>query len=136
MECCNDSNYDYHFITKEVEEEFQGKFDCLRENIEKFIPFFVPMKQENENSKTITCKKKFIDSVRFMASPLSILADNLVKKLHKGKCKKCKCHLEYVTINDRLLVFRCADSNNSYGKKLDEDFSERSGNAYRFCDRY
>ena len=32
--------YDYYFTIKELAEEFQGKFKCLRENTEKYITFF------------------------------------------------------------------------------------------------
>ena len=28
----NSSNYDYHFVIKELANKFEGKFDCLREN--------------------------------------------------------------------------------------------------------
>ena len=31
----NSSNYDYHFIIKELANEFEGKFECLGENTEK-----------------------------------------------------------------------------------------------------
>ena len=37
------SNYDYHFIIKELAEEFEGKFECLGENNEKYITFSVPI---------------------------------------------------------------------------------------------
>ena len=33
----NESNYDYHFIIKEVAEEFEKQFTCLGENTEKCI---------------------------------------------------------------------------------------------------
>ena len=33
----NRSNYDYHFIIKEVAEEFKRQFNCLVENTEKCI---------------------------------------------------------------------------------------------------
>ena len=32
----NGSKYDYHFIFKEVAEEFEGQFECLGENTEKY----------------------------------------------------------------------------------------------------
>ena len=38
----NGSTYDYHFITKELAKEFEGQFECLGENIEKYITFPVP----------------------------------------------------------------------------------------------
>ena len=50
------------------------------ENTEKYITFSVPIKKELGNSKTITCKIKFIDSFRFMASPLSNLVDIIYQK--------------------------------------------------------
>ena len=36
----NASTYDYHFIIKELAEEFEEKFECLGENTEKIYPFF------------------------------------------------------------------------------------------------
>ena len=58
----NGSKYDYHFIIKELAEEFKGQFECLGENTEKYITFSVPIKKENEDGKTITYKIKFIDT--------------------------------------------------------------------------
>ena len=36
---------DYHFIIKEVPKEFDGQFECLGENTEKYITFSVPIKK-------------------------------------------------------------------------------------------
>ena len=41
----NGSTYDYHFIIKELAEEFEGEFECLGENTEKCITFSVPIKK-------------------------------------------------------------------------------------------
>ena len=35
----NGSTYDYHFIIKELAKEFEGEFECLRENTEKYVTF-------------------------------------------------------------------------------------------------
>ena len=35
----NRSNYDYHFIIKELAEEFERQFECLGENKEKYVAF-------------------------------------------------------------------------------------------------
>ena len=43
----NGSTYDYHFIIKELSEEFK----CLGENTEKYITFSVPIKKEVDNCK-------------------------------------------------------------------------------------
>ena len=63
----NGQKYDYHFIVKELVEEFKGEFECLDENTEKYISFSVPIKKEHDDiNKTITYKIKFIDTCRFM----------------------------------------------------------------------
>ena len=59
----NGSTYDYHFIKRELVSEFEGNFECLRENTEKYITFSAPIKKRIENKDIdITCKIKFIDS--------------------------------------------------------------------------
>ena len=45
----NSSTYDYHFIIKELVREFEGNFECLGENTEKFITFLVPIKKKIKN---------------------------------------------------------------------------------------
>ena len=73
----NGSIYDYHFIIKELVEEFKGNFECLGENTGKYITFSVPIKKKIENKDLeVTYKIKFIDSYRFMSSSLSKLVDN------------------------------------------------------------
>ena len=42
----NGSNYDYYFIIKELVRDFEGKFECLGENTEKYRSFSVPIKKE------------------------------------------------------------------------------------------
>ena len=42
----NGSTYDYHFIIKELPCEFDGNFECLGENTEKYITFSVPIKKK------------------------------------------------------------------------------------------
>ena len=86
----NGSKYDYHFIIKEIVEEFKDKFECLGENREKNITFSVPIKKErnNDNNKTITYKIKFIDTYTLMQSKLSDLVDNL-SEINNKDCKTC-----------------------------------------------
>ena len=45
----NGSTYDYHFIIKQLAKEFDGQFECLGENTEKYITFSVPIKKEIDN---------------------------------------------------------------------------------------
>ena len=91
----NGSTYDYHFIIKELVKEFEGNFDCLGENTEKYVTFSVPLKKkiENKNLET-TYKIKFIDSFIFMSSSLSKLVDNLSEGIHNNKCAGCKSNLD------------------------------------------
>ena len=55
----NGSTYDYHFIIKELAEEFKGQFKCLGENTEKYITFSVlstfsfSIEKELDNGKSI-----------------------------------------------------------------------------------
>ena len=81
----NGSNYDYHFIIKELAQEFQKQFTCLGENTEKYITFTVPIEKEvtridkngEEITKNISPILRFIDSARFTAGSLSNLANKL-----------------------------------------------------------
>ena len=82
----NGSTYDYHFIIKQLAEEFEGEFKCLGENTEKYITFSVPL--EKEGSKIIIYNLMFIDSYRFKSTSLSNLVDNL-SGMYDKECKKC-----------------------------------------------
>ena len=44
------SNYDYHFIMKELASEFKSQFECFGENIEKYETFSVPKEKQNQKS--------------------------------------------------------------------------------------
>ena len=142
----NVSTYDYHFIIKNLAEEFEKEFECLGENTEKYITFSVPIKKEitrkdnNGNDKIIkiSCKIKFIDSYRFMSTSLSKLIDNLSEDLHNDECKDCKSYLDYVTIKDNQksctqLIFRCFSNKKNYEKDFNKELIQRFANIYEFC---
>ena len=62
----NGSTYNYHFTIKELAKEFEGNFECLGENTEKYITFSVPIKRKIDNKNLeITYKIKFIDSYSY-----------------------------------------------------------------------
>ena len=90
----NGSTYDSHFIIKELACEFEGNFEYLGVNTEKYITFSVPIKKRIDN--------KNIDSFRFMATSLSKLVDNFTDNIHNDKCIKCKSNLCFVrAINEK-----------------------------------
>ena len=131
----NGSTYDYHFIIKELVEEFKGNFECLGEHTEKYITFSVPIKKKIENKDMeITYKVKFIDSFRFMATSLSKLVDNLTKGIHTNKCLDCNSCLDYVRItkNEKLLL-KCFNCDIHYKKKFNKDLIKNFKNTYSFC---
>ena len=138
----NGSNYDYHFIIKQLVEEFKTQFTCLGKKTEKYITFTASIEKEvtrtdkigEEIQKNISYILQFIDSARFIASSLSNLANYLSEGIHKIKCKfghydkkcatcriKCKyryCFLKYTNFKDDLIESICLCCNNNYQKKL------------------
>ena len=79
----NGSTYDYYFIINELAKEFQGEFECLAENTEKYTTFSVPIKKELDDGKTVTYKLKFVDRFRFMSSSLSSHVNDLSEHYNK-----------------------------------------------------
>ena len=122
----NGSTYDYHFIIRELVKEYEGNFECLGENTEKYITFSVPIKKRIENKDMeITYKIKFIDSFRFMATSLSKLVDNLTEGIHSDKCINCKSDISYMKVIDETLIFRCFNCKRNYKKEINKELIER-----------
>ena len=134
----NGSTYDYHFIIKELVKEFEGNFDCLGENTEKYITFSVPLKKKLENKNLeITYKIKFIDSFRFMSSSLYKLVDNLSEGIHNNKRADCKSNLDYIKTTaehkNEKLILECYNCKQRYRKKFNKDLIKNFKNTYNFC---
>ena len=130
----NGSTYDYHFIIKELVKEFEGNFDCLGENTEKYITFSVPLKQKIENKNIeITYRIKFIDSFRFMSSSLSKLVNNLSEGIHNNKCADCKSNLDYIKTKNEKLILECYNCKQHYRKKFNKELIKRFASTYEFC---
>ena len=111
----NGSTYDYHFIIKELVKDFNGNFECLGENTEKYITFSVPIKKKIENKDIeITYKLKFIVSYKFMAMPLSRLIDNLSEGIHNNECVDCESNLDYIKTKNEKLIFKCFNCKQYY----------------------
>ena len=130
----NGSTYDYHFIVKELVKEFNGNFECLGENTEKYITLSVPIKKKIENKDLeITYKIKFIDSYRFMASSLSKLVDNLSEGIHNNKCVNCNYCLDYIKTKNEKLILECYNCKQRYRKKFNKELIKRFASTYSFC---
>ena len=129
----NGSTYDYHSIIKELVKEFEGNFDCLGENTEKYITFSVPLKKKIENKNLeITYKIKFIDSFRFMSSSLSKLVNNLSEGIHNNKCADCKSNLDYIKTKNEKLILECYNCKQRYKKKFNKELIKRFTSTYEF----
>ena len=134
----NGSIYDYHFIIKEVVKEFEGNFECLGQNTEKYITFSVPIKKKIENKDfEITYKIKFVESYRFMASSLSKLVDNLSEGIHNNKCSDCGSNLDYIKTTaerkNKKLILECYNCKQRYKKKFNKELIKRFASTYSFC---
>ena len=132
----NGSTYDYHFIIKQLAKKFKGKFECSGENTEKYITFLVPLKKENDNSKKITYRLKFIDSYRFMSTSLSSLVDNLSGVYDKEfkKCMERKKNSEFIEFKNDRLNYKCKECKKSYTKVTNESVKDFP-TSYKFCNR-
>ena len=84
----NWSNYEYHFIIKELAEEIEGRFTCLRENTEKYLTFSITVekkvtrtvKKDNKWQKPYLTNHNLL--IRFMASSSSNPINNLAEEIH------------------------------------------------------
>ena len=131
----NGSTYDYYFIIKQLAENFKGQYECLGENREKYTTFAVQIKQD-DNSKKITYKLKFIHSYRFMNSKLSDLVDNL-SDINKKEClecmrKKIKSECEFIGFKDDRLHYRCKKCKKRCTKSKN-GLIKKFPRIYKFC---
>ena len=98
----------------------------LRREYRKIYYFF---SKELDNSKTITCKLKFIDIFRFMLTSLSGLVGNLSDRFHCDKCIDSNSSLEYMITRDDQLKFRYFEFKNSYYKDFNTGLINRFANT-------
>ena len=132
----NGSTYDYHFIIKELVKEFDGNFEYLGENTEKYITFSVPIKKKIENKDIeITYKINFIDSYKFMSMPLSKLIDNLFEGIHNNKCADCESGLDYIKTKNEKLIFKCFNCKQYYEKDFNKELTKRFASTCEFCNK-
>ena len=117
--------------------EFDGNFECLGENTEKYITFSVPIKKKIENKDTeITYKIKFIDSYSFMSISLSKPIDSLSEGIHNNKCADCKSCLDYVrSTKNQKLILKCFNCETYYRRKFNKELIKRFASTYEFSNK-
>ena len=60
-----------------------------------------------------------------MTRSLSNLVDDFVDGIHKIKCKDCDCLLEYKSVNESLIKYKCLSCNKNYSNKIDENLKKQ-----------
>ena len=70
-----------------------------------------------------------------MSSSLSNLVDNLSEGLHNDKCTDCKSYLDYMSVKNNQLIFRCFNCKKNDKKDFNKLLIKRFANIYEFCDR-
>ena len=106
----------------------------MGENTEKYITFSI---QITNNAKK-TCKLKFIDSCRFMATSLSDLVNNL-SEINNKDCETCmerkiiKSKWDFIEFKNNRLNDKCKEC----GKRCYQSINgliKKFPSVYKFCD--
>ena len=111
-----------------------------RRRNKKYKTLSVPIKKEiteinKKGNKTVEIKSykiKFINTMRFMASSISNLVDNLTEGIHKIKCKNWVCFPEYKSVKGNLIIYKRLPWKKCYSKKLNEKLKEKFKNTFQF----
>ena len=56
-----------------------------------------------------------------MSSSLSDFVDNLSEGLHCDKCIDCKSYLDYMSVKDHQLIFRCFECKKNYKNNFNKE---------------
>ena len=54
--------------------------------------------------------------------------------MRKTKCKDCDCFLEFESVKDNLIKYKCTSSDKDYLNKTDDELKKRFNNTFRFSD--
>lgn len=116
----NLSNYDAHFIIKEIARNIPGDVTIIPRNDQLYIAFTKTVRSVEKDYRT-NIKLRFIDSFRFMSSSLDFLSSLLPSEKKKILQSECQNMSEKQTkMLERKGVF-CYDYIDSW-KKLDEEY--------------
>ena len=67
-----------------------------------------------------------------MSTSLLNLVNNLSDGVQNDKCTDCKSCLDYMTIIDEKLIFRCFECKKDYEKDFNKELIKRFANIYEF----
>ena len=119
----NLSRYDAHLFIRELGKKFDtGKIGVIAENKEKYISFYVNVvvnkyldKKGKEKEKKI--QLRLINSMRFMASSLDALSNNLagVSRMSCNECRE-RCDLTHID-EDYVAHGKCKKCYSGYSKR-------------------
>ena len=111
----------------------------MGKNTEKYKKFSVSInkvtKIDKDGNKTvliISYNITFIDSARFMASSFSYLVDNHAERIHKIKCKGYDCFLEYESVYQIMIKYKCLSCNENYSNKIKKELKKQFKNTFKF----
>ena len=65
-----------------------------------------------------------------MESSLTNLVHNLDERTYKNY-QDCDCFLEYESIEDNSIKYKCISSNKDYSRKIDEELRKRFRNLFK-----
>ena len=60
-----------------------------------------------------------------MSSSLSNLVGNLSERDHSDKCTGCKSCLDYISVKDDQLIFKCPKCNKNHNKYFNNNLTNR-----------
>ena len=106
----------------------------------KYISFSILIKKEVikidkdgvKSVEIISINMKFIISLIFMGTSLSKLVDNLKEEIRTTKCRNWDCFLEYESVKDNLIIYKCLSCNRDYSSMLNEELKDKFKNTFKF----
>ena len=58
--------------------------------------------------------------------------ENLIERIHKIKFKDCDCFLDYESLKDSLIKYKCWSCNKNYSNKIDEELKKKKDSRTHF----
>ena len=117
---------------------FRGNLNVLGETKKSKKLFFAAIETEitkidkGGHESAVSYKIKFINSARFIRTSLSNLVDKLVEGIHKIECKDCDFFLEYESVKNNFIKYKCLSCNKDYPNKIDEALKKKFKNTFKF----